>query len=165
MKFWVDKPGYVAGVEDNDDSEELDSSDDATIRRPEGGDSETWNNEDRDLSHGATPVQGFQSECENTGPLNNVQEPSDQTTSAQEQRPRPIGTAFSPPDLPARHETGHGQGPPVGEFRHGITRPLRLIIPTESFGNAEPRAPTTPVNTHSLGEWPSVANTRDGNGW
>ena len=173
MMFWADRPGYVAGVEDNDDSEESDISDGATIGRQEGGDSETRNNEERDLSHGAIPVQGFQIERENTGPLNDMQELSDQTTSAQEQRQRPTGTAFSPPDLPARHprlaniltdERGHGQGPPVGEFRHGITRPLRLIIPTESFGNAEPRAPTTPVNTHSLGEWPIVANTRD-DGW
>ena len=165
---WADRPGHVARIEDKDNSEELDSSNDATIRRPEGGDSETWNDKDRDLSHSATPVQGVQSEREDTGSLNNVQEPSDQTTSSQEQRQGPTGTVFSPPALPARHaniladETGHGQGPPVGVFRHGVTKPLRLIIPTESFEDAEPRAPTTPVNTRSPAEWPVVENTRGG---
>ena len=50
-------------------------------------------------------------------------------------------------------ETGHVHGPPVGRFRHGIARPLRLIIPTPRITNAEPRAPTTPANTHSLAQW------------
>ena len=168
VKSWADKPGYVAGVEDKDNSEKMDSSNDATIERREGGHSETRNNEDRDVSHSATPVQGVQSEREDTGSLNNVQEPSDQITSAGEQRQGPTGTAFSPP---VRHphvantladETGHSRGPPVGVFRHGVIRPLRLIIPTESFEDAEPRAPTTPVNTHSLVERVSVAKSRDG---
>ena len=161
--------GYIAGVEDNDDGEESDISDDATIGRSEGGDPETWNNENRSISYGSTPGQGFQSEQEDTGPFDNMQQPSDQTIIAQEQRPRPIGTVFSPPDLPVRHaniladETGHAQGPPVGEFRHGIARPLRLRIPTQGLTNAEPRAPTTPTNSHSLAEWPSRAYA--GNSW
>ena len=161
--------GYVAGVEDNDDGEESEVSDGATIGEPEGGDTETWNNGDSSISYGSTPGQGFQSEQEDTGPLNNVQEPSDQTTSAQEQRPQPTGTAFSLPNLPARHanilvdETGHAQGPPVGEFRHGIAKPLRLTIPTQRIINAEPGAPTTPANTHSLAQWPGTAYA--GNSW
>ena len=162
--------GYVAGAEDNDDGERSDVSDDATVARPEGGDSKTWNNEDRGYTYGSTPGQGFQSEREDTGPLD--QEPSDQTTSAQEQRPQPTGTAFSPPHLPARDprvanisadETSHFQRPPVGRFRHGIARPLRLIIPTQGITNAEPGAPTTPTNTYSLAQWPGTVYA--GNSW
>ena len=161
--------GYVAGVEDNDDGEESDNSDGATIGEPEGGDTETWNNGDRDFAYGSAPDPCFQSEREDTGPWNDVLEPTDQGTSAQEQRPQPTGTAFSSPDLPARHanipldERGHAQGSRVGEFRHGIARPLRLIIPTQKITNAEPRAPTTPTNTHSLAEWPGTAYA--GNCW
>ena len=146
--------GYVAGVEDNDDGEESDISDGATIGEPEDGDPKTWYYGKRKASYGSTPGQRFQSEREATGALNNVLEPRDQSTSAQEQRPRPTGTALSSPSLKARHtniladETG--QDPPVGQFRHGIARPLRLIIPTHKVTNSEPGAPTTPVTTHSL---------------
>lgn len=155
--------GYVAGIEDNDDGEESDVSDGATIGELEGEDTETWDKGDSRISYGSTPGQGFQSERENTGPLDNVQEPSDQTTIAQERRPQHTGTAFSPPHLPARHaniladETGHDQGPPVGEFRRGITRPLRLMIPTQRITIAEPKAPTTPTTTQSLAQWPGTA--------
>ena len=62
---------------DADDSEELDISDNATIESPEGTKSETWDNEARDLSHDATPLQDFHSERDNTGSLDNAQEPSD----------------------------------------------------------------------------------------
>ena len=161
--------GYVAGVEDNDDGEESDVSDGATIGEPEGGYTETCNDRDSSISYGSTPGQGFQSEQEDTGPVNNVLEPKDHTTSAQEQRPQPTGTAFSPSDLLAGHadiladETGHVQRPPVGKFRHGIAKPLRLTIPTQGITNAEPRAPTTPANSHSLAQWPGMAYS--GNSW
>ena len=150
---------YVAGVEDNDDGEESDVSDGATIEEPEGEDSETWNNGDSSISYGLTSGHGFQSEREDTGPLGNVQEPNELTT----------GTAFSPPHLPARHaniladETSHGQSPPVGEFRHGIARPLRLTIPTQGIVNAEPGASTTPANTQWPAQWPGTAYA--GNSW
>ena len=161
--------GYVAGAEDNDDGKESDISGDVTIGRSGGGDSETWNNEDRAFAYGSTPGQGFQREREDTGPLD--QKPSNQTTSAQEQRPQPTGTAF-PPHLAARDprmatisadQTGHFQGPPVGRFRHGIAKPLRLVIPTQGITNAEPGAPTTPTNTYSLAQWPGTVYA--GNSW
>ena len=161
--------GYAAGVEDNDDGEESDVSDGATIGEPEGGDTETWNNGDSSISCGSAPGQGFQSEQEDIGPANHAQESNSQTTSAQEQRPQPTGTAFSPPNLPARYaniladERGHAQGPPAGTFRHGIARPLRLTIPTQGITNAEPGAPTTPSNSHSLAQWPGTAYA--GNSW
>ena len=59
---------------------------------------------------------------------------------------------------PARHsrvanipvdETGHRQVPPFGEFRHGITRPLRLTIPTQKITNMEPRATTKPAHAQA----------------
>ena len=146
--------GYVAGVEDNDDGEESDISDGATIGEPEDGDSKTCYYGNRRVSYGSTPGQGFHSEREGTGVLNHVLEQRDQSTNAQEQRPQPTGTELSRPNLPARHaniladETG--QDPPVGQFRHGIARPLRLIIPTHEVTNPELGAPTTPATTHSL---------------
>ena len=164
--------GYVAGVEDNDDGKESDISGDITIGRPGGGDSETWNSQDRGFAYGSTPGQGFQSEREDTGSLTHIQELSNQTTSAQEQRSQPTGTAFPPPHLAARDprmanisadETGRFQRPPVGRFRHGIARPLRLIIPTPRITNAEPGAPTTPTNTYSLAQWPGTVYA--GNDW
>ena len=65
------------------------------------------------------------------------------------------GSYDGSPEPPARNprvaniladETGRGQGPPVGEVRHGITRPLRLTIPTQNITNVEPRAPTNPAS-------------------
>lgn len=153
---------YVAGVEDDDDGEESNVSDDATIGEPEGEDTDTWNNGD---SHNSTPDQRFQSEREDTGPLSNVQESNNQTSSSQEQRPQSTSTAFSPLDLPVGHanilvdETGHAQGPPVAEFRHGTARPLRLMIPTQGITNAEPRAPTMPAHTYRLTESAYAGNT------
>ena len=117
----------------------------------------------------AAPLATYASDADANAEDTDAVGSCDQTTRAQEQRPRPTGLTFFPPGLAARDprvanvladETGHGQGPPVGEFRHGITRPLRLIMPTDSFGNADPRAPTTPVNAHSPVEWPSSACVR-----
>ncbi len=170
-RMWEDAPGYVAGVEDNDDGEESDVSDDAVARRPEGADSEAWNNEDSSISYGSAPEQGFQIERKDTGPLNNAREPNNQTTSAQEQRPRRTGTAFFPPALPARRPRGaniladerdRGRRPSLVENPRDVTRPLRLTIPTQRFRYAEPPAPTTPMNMHSLAEAPGSAYARDG---
>ena len=164
---WEDAPGYEPGIEDNDDSEESDVSDSAVVRRPEGADSEAWNDGDRSGSYGLTTEQGIKTEREDTGPLNNVQGANEQATSAQEQRPWPTGTTFSPPGFPARHprvasmladERGHGQRPGSAEISRDIVRPLRITIPTQRLTYTEPRAPTTPANTHSLAEWPSRAS-------
>ncbi len=167
MRFWEDKPGYVAGVEDNDDGEESNVSDDAVVRRPEGADSDARHIDDRGFAYGSTPRQGFQIERKDTKPLNDVQEPNDQATSAQEQRPWPTGTTFSPPGLPARHprvaniladERGLGQRPRPLDSPRDVIRPLRITIPTQRPLYTEPRAPTTPVSTNSLAEWPSRAS-------
>ena len=171
LRFWEDKPGYIAGVEDNDDGEESDVSDDPVFRRPEGADSEARHINDRGFAYGSTPGQGFQIEREDTRPLNEVQEPNDQATRAQEQRPRLPSTTFIPPGLPASRlreaniladETGRGQRPGPVEIPRDVVRPLRITIPNQRLTYAEPRAPTTPVHTHSLAKWPSRASARNG---
>ena len=101
----------------------------------------------------------------------NAEDTDDHSTSAQEQRRRSTGTAFFPPGLPARRpreatfladERGHGQRPGTVGIPRDVVRPLRITIPNQRLTYAEPRAPTTPVNTHSLAEWPSRAYARDG---
>ena len=170
-RTWEDAPGYVAEAEDNDDGEESDLSDDAVVKRRKGADSEAWNNNDRSIAYGSVPEQGIQIEREDTGPLNDAQEPNDETTSAQEQRPRPTGTAFFSPALPARRprganipadERGHGQRPGPVEIQRDATSPLRITIPTQRLRYAESQAPTTPINMHSLADGPGSAYARDG---
>ena len=167
-RSWEDALGYVAGVEDNDDGEESDDSDDVEVRRLEGADSEAWKDEHRSSSYGLTQEQqGILLGREDIGPLDNVQEPNYQTTSAQEQRPWLTGDTFFPPGLPVRRprgsniiadERGHGQRPSPVEIPRDVIRRLRITIPTQRPLYAEPRAPTTPVNTHSLAEWPTRAS-------